>query len=97
MGPSEASGRRLGLQLTPHQRAHLSTRLMLKGPANATPAEIAAHRRTIDGFLNGLPGDVLFALDALRLLADQGNEVAAYMLDRETQRLGLTRPTHFGL
>lgn len=88
---------RLGLQLTPHQRVHLQSRLMLRGPAHATPAEIAAHQRTVAGFLNGLPGDVLFALDALRLLADQGNEVAAYMLDRETERLGLTRPKHYGI
>jgi hypothetical protein len=86
-----------GFYLTPHQRAHLATRLMLKGPANATPEEIAAHRRSIDGFLNGLPGDILFALDSLRLLADQGNRVAEYLLDRETERLGLTRPKHFGL
>jgi len=86
-----------GFYLTPHQRAHLQTRLMLQGPANATPTEIAAHQRTIEGFLNGLPGDVLFTLDSLRLLADQGNEVAEYLLDRETQRLGLTRPKHYGL
>lgn len=87
---------KLGLTLTPHQKLHLANRLMLQGPLDATPAEVAAHRRSIERNLNGIPGDVLFALDALRLLADQGNVVAADLFDREVARMGLGRVRYFG-
>jgi len=88
---------RIGLTLTPHQKAHLANRLMLQGTLGASPAAIAAHRRSIERNLNGIPGDVLFALDALRLLADQGNIVAKDLFDSEVERMGLnsTGPTSY--
>lgn len=84
------------LSLTEHQRLHIANRLMLQLPSDATPEQIAAHRRFLEGRFNGIPGDVLFALDAIRLLADQGNKVAIWLFDRESERLGFTRASHFG-
>lgn len=85
-----------GLHLTPHQRMHLENRIMLQGTKGMAEADVAAVRRTLTRTLNGIPGDVLFALDALRLLADQGNVVAADLFDHEIIRLGLSRKTYFG-
>lgn len=84
-----------GLTLTAHQRAHLENRVMLQGPKNLSPAEVAAFRAGIHKLFNGIPGDILFTLDSLRLLADQGNAVAADLFDSEVKRLGLTRARHF--
>ena len=80
------------LELTPLQAAQLSTRLMLQAPRDLTPSQIAAVRRDLDRVVRGLPADVFMALDAMRLLAEQGNAVAADIFDYESRRLGLTRP-----
>lgn len=86
----------MSLTLTPHQRAHLANRIMLQSPVDVSPAEIAAHQRGLDRSLNGIPGDILFALDALRLLADQGNVVARDLFQMEIERMGLTQVRYYG-
>ncbi len=65
---------------------------MLQAPADLTARQIAAVRRDLERVVDGLPGDVFMTLDALRLLADQGNQLAADVFDHESRRLGLTRP-----
>lgn len=87
----------MSLTLTPHQRLHLANRIMLQGPGDASPGEIAAHQRGLSRMLNGIPGDVLFALDALRLLADQGNVVARDLFQSEIERMGLTQVRYYGV
>lgn len=77
-------------ELTERQAAMMSTRLMLQAPPNLTPRQLANVRRDLDRRVRGLPGDVFMALDALRLLADQGNTIAADLFDMECRRLGLT-------
>jgi hypothetical protein len=80
------------LELTEAQRRFFASRLMLQLPAGVPPRELASVRRDMDRVVKGLPGDVFMALDALRLLADQGNAIAADLFDVESRRLGLTRP-----
>jgi hypothetical protein len=82
----------LPLELSEQHRRQLSTRLMLQLPADASAREVARVRADLDRVVMGLPGDVFMALDALRLLADQGNEIAKDLFDFESRRLGLTRP-----
>lgn len=84
------------LKLTEHARLHIASRLMLQAPTTATPAQLAEFRRFLDQKFNGIPGDVLITLDAIRLLADQGNLVARDLFDSEVERLGMTRATFFG-
>lgn len=84
----------LGFVLKEQHRRQLSTRLLLQLPGDATPEEIARVRREMDRVVMGLPGDVFMALDALRLLAEQGSEIAKLLFDAESERLGLTRPMH---
>lgn len=81
-----------GLTLTDTQRRAFSTRLMLQAPRNLTPRQIANVARDLDRRVRGLPPGAFMALDALRLLADGGNELAADLLDHESHRLGLTHP-----
>lgn len=82
------------LELNEGQRRILSNKLMLQVPVGIPLAEMASVRRDLDRRVLGLPGDVFMALDALRLLADQGSAIAADLFDSECKRLGLTRP-HF--
>jgi len=81
-----------GLVLTAQQARMLSTRLMLQAPTNLSPRQIAAVAADLDSRIKGLPPGAFMALDALRLLADAGNEVAAWLFDHESAKLGLTRP-----
>lgn len=81
------------LTLNEGQRRLLSNKLMLQLPTGIGPRELASVRRDMDRVISGLPGDVFMALDALRLLADQGNVIAADLFDSECRRLGLTRPS----
>jgi len=73
------------LELTESQRLALQTRLIVQKPPPGMTLDIVR--------INGLPSDVLFALEALRLLAEQGNQVAAYMYDDERKKLGIATPT----
>lgn len=84
------------LTLPEHARLHIANRLMLQQPVDQTPEQLAEYGRFLARKFNDIPGDVLITLDALRLLADQGNRVARDLFDDEVERLGLTRATHFG-
>lgn len=81
-----------GLQLTETQRRQLSTRLMLQAPRDLTPRQVKAVADDLDRRISGLPPGAFMALDALRLLADAGNAVAADLFDHQSRALGLTRP-----
>jgi len=81
-----------GLELSPRQAWQLSSRLMLQAPAGLTPRQVKNVADDLDRRIRGLPPGAFMALDALRLLADGGNDLAAYMFEMETERLGLTTP-----
>lgn len=76
--------------LPEHARKAFSSRLMLQLPGDVPPRELARVRREMDKVVMGMPGDVFMSLDALRLLADQGNKIAQHMFELECRRLGLT-------
>lgn len=80
------------LELKEHQRRLIANRLMLQLPNGVSPREVARVRADLDRRVQGMPGDVFMALDAIRLLADQGNAVAKDLFDSECAKLGLTRP-----
>lgn len=84
-----------GLVLTDRQARQLSNRLMLQRPdyAGLTPKQIKHVAADLDRRIRGLPAGAFMALDALRLLADGGNEVAEVVFEMETERLGLTTPS----
>jgi len=79
-------------RLTEAQRQALSTTMMLQKPPDEGYAnEFAAfmrRRKTIEG----IPIDVLFTLEAIRMLAEQGNEVAKNLYWAERVRLGIDIP-----
>lgn len=81
---------------TPEQRAALSTRFIVQPPpsmdAVAAHAYLAKQRRTIEG----IPIDVLECLEAIRLLAEQGNIAAEHLYLAECEKLGIERPRYFG-
>jgi hypothetical protein len=79
------------LVLTEPQRRAMATRVMVQGPTTSIP-ELARSRRRIEG----LPVDVLFALEALALLAEQGNDIAKKILADERVKLGIDRRSFFG-
>lgn len=80
-------------ELTEAQARAFSTRLMPKKVAIDMPErQRRAIQRELDNRVKGLPPGAFMALDALRLLADQGNVTAAYLFDLESAKLGLTRP-----
>lgn len=81
-----------GFQLTEAQRKALSNRLMLQAPIDLSPSQILSIARDLDARVAGLPPGAFMALDALRLLADQGNEVAKDLFEHGSWQLGLTRP-----
>lgn len=83
-----------GFRLPEHARKAFSSRLMLQAPAGLTPAQVESIRRDLDTRVDGLEQGAFMALDALRLLADQGNEVAKDLFDAASADLGLTRPFH---
>lgn len=82
------------LDFTEQQRRQLSTRLMAQAPRDLSPAQVAAVRKDLDRRVKGLPPDVFMALDALRLLAEQGNTVARDLFMDESDRLGLTQRSY---
>lgn len=80
------------MRLDPAARAVLATRLMLQAPEGLTPKQIKNVADDLDRRIRGLPPGAFMALDSLRLLADQGNSFATYLLEYESKRLGLTEP-----
>ncbi|HEY6014249.1 MAG TPA: hypothetical protein VIU37_09580 [Candidatus Limnocylindrales bacterium] len=81
-----------GFRLPEHVRRAFSSRLMLQAPAGLAPEQIAKLARELDSVVDGLDQGAFMALDAMRLLADQGNEVAKDLFDAMSADLGLTRP-----
>ncbi len=84
-----------GLRLTPAVRRQLARRgrTVVVPPtpeqaASLREVEREGHVRTVEG----IPLDVLMTLEALRVLADQGNMLAAHIYERERRRLGIDRP-----
>jgi hypothetical protein len=77
------------LEFTEEQRRALSSRLMLQPPGT----EMARLERSR---IEGIPADVLATLEAIKLLADQGNRVAQDLYMAERRRLGIDIPSRFG-
>lgn len=79
------------------ERKALSKRLLVQPPPSLDA--VRQHRLIHDQLkrIEGLPIDVLETLEAIRLLAEQGNEVAKDLYDTEREKLGIDRPRHFGL
>lgn len=84
-------------RFTEAQRQALSTTTLLqKPPTDAAREEFAAllaRRKTIEG----IPTEILFTLEAIRQLAEQGNRVAEALYWSERVRLGIDTPKRFGL
>ena len=82
---------------TTEQQQALSKRLLVQPPPSATAVEahafIAQQLRTIEN----IPIDVLECLEALRLLADDGNIAAQELYMAEREKFGIAAPRHFGL
>jgi hypothetical protein len=83
-----------GFVLPEHVRQAFSSRLMVQAPANLTPKQIGRIRDDLDRRVRGMEPGMFMALDGLRLLADQGNEVAKTLFDSECRRLGLISRTY---
>lgn len=79
-------------RLTEQQRRRLSDSLLLQkppdAPARETFEELSRRIKTIEG----IPVDVLFTLEAIRLQAEQGNKVAEWLYWAERRRLGIDIP-----
>lgn len=84
------------MRFTPEQRANLNDRFLLQKPPTDGDfeafAELMRRKKTIEG----IPVDVLFTLEAIRQLAEQGNKVAERLYWTERVRLGIDVPKRFG-
>ncbi len=80
----ELNPRGKGMVLTAEFRARVEGNMRLKLQPPEGPQRGEFNRR-----ISGLPGDVLLALEAIRALAEQGNDVAKHLYESETKRLGL--------
>jgi hypothetical protein len=82
-------------RFTEAQRRALSTTTMLQKPPSAEARDqflqLLERRKTIEG----IPTDVLFTLEAVRQLAEQGNMVAEQLYWSERVRLGIDVPKTF--
>lgn len=83
-----------GLRLTPHQLAHLQTRIMVQPPKDGEPPESIDAITERSRRVTGIPADVLFTLEAIHLLAEQGNAAAKALYEQERLRLGIDRPAY---
>lgn len=81
------------LTVTERQRRFLEQRFAERGIAivQPRPAEEAPISTTKKG-AEGIPFDVLFALEAVRSLADTGNLFAKFVYEQEREALGIDRP-----
>lgn len=75
-------------ELTPAQRRAFATRLMVQAP-DLTPVQLARVQRDMERKVNGIPAGDLVALESMMLLADQGNKVAALMVEKLREHHGL--------
>lgn len=76
-------------RLTEAQRQALSDSIMLQKPPNAAAVESFAEFARMKKTIEGIPVDVLFTLEAIRLQAEQGNRVAEWLYWTERERLGI--------
>jgi len=85
----------LPLHFSEAERRALSTRLLVQPPASMREVERHQELARQRGRIEGIPIDVLETLDAIRMLAEQGNQVAKelYMVERE--KLGIDLPRTF--
>lgn len=83
------------LHFTEAERQALSKRLLVQPPANR--AQVEAHQAAQSRLktIEGLPIDVLETLEAIRILAEQGNLVAQALYETERIKLGIDRPRRF--
>lgn len=79
-------------RLTEAQRQALSDSILLQKPPDAAAAETFAELQRKVKTIEGIPVDVLFTLEAIRLQAEQGNKVAEWLYWRERIRLGIDVP-----
>lgn len=88
----EAQARRLGyypLTLSDKQRRYLESKgVQLIQPRPDGEKPIPTDMKGIEG----IPFDVMFALEALRQLAEHGNSFARFMYEQERQALGIDTP-----
>lgn len=82
------------LELSESQRRLMATRLMVQAPPGLTPKQLARWRGDLERRVNGIPSDVLFTLESIRFLAEQGNEVAKALYQDECEKLGLSGRTY---
>jgi hypothetical protein len=76
------------LELTKRDAKRLTrNRQLLQPPAPGTPLPALTARRA-----EGIPLDVLFTLESLRQLGEQGNQIAMRIYEVERARLGIDRP-----
>lgn len=76
------------LELTEAQRLAMSNRLMVQAPT-LEPAALARVQRQMLKRIQGIPAGDLLALEAMRVLAEQGNKVAAFAYQRGLIQLGI--------
>jgi len=82
-------------EFTEDQRARLSTRLMVQPPSALVDVQSYGRWKAAVKRVNGLPVDVLMVLEALVMLAEQGNEVAAELYYDSCTEFGITFPRRF--
>ena len=83
---------RSGWHLNLRQRARiLRGRSVIQPPTESDRAAIRAASLS-PKHIEGIAADVLMTLEALRLLAEQGNLAAKYIYEEERIKLGIDRP-----
>jgi hypothetical protein len=88
LAPDLAGAIHRPLVLSERFLADARRRQILQAPGGTSMRELVKMTSRIEG----IPLDVLFALDALTLLAEQGNEIAKTIVFRERRRLGIDLP-----
>lgn len=84
------------LHFTEEERRALSRRLLVQPPPSEDAVRAHQEIQRQLGRIEGLPIDVLETLEAIRLLAEQGNKVAEELYMSERERLGIDLPRTFG-
>lgn len=82
-----------GWHLTPAQRAQIvQGRNLIQPPGPDDAKAVAFNMRMMGrtGTGTGIPADVLFALEALRQLAEQGNLAAKWLYEEERRKFGIS-------
>lgn len=82
--------------LTEEQRRALSTRLMPQPPLDVPPVELARMRAAMRRRIEGIEAGDLVRLEALLLLAEQGNELAKRLYTASCEHFDITPRSYFG-